>query len=86
MMLSRADDTRVRPDVNYMRNRDTSLAHQIVGDGSTDLLLVSGFVSNLEYAWECPSLARFLSRLAVGKERPVRESGLVGDVDVVFLR
>lgn len=34
------------------------------GGGATDLLLVSGFVSDLEYAWEYPSLARFLSRLA----------------------
>jgi class 3 adenylate cyclase/pimeloyl-ACP methyl ester carboxylesterase len=63
-MLSWADDTRVRPDVYYVRNEDTSLAYQVVGGGSTDLLLVSGFVSNLEYAWEYPSLARFLSRLA----------------------
>ena len=29
-----------------------------------DLLLVSGYVSNLEDAWEYPSLSRFLSRLA----------------------
>jgi len=55
---------RMRPDVSYVRNGDVSLAYQVIGSGSHDLLLVSGFVSNLEYAWEYPSLSRFLSRLA----------------------
>ncbi len=54
----------MNPDVHYARNGDVSLAYQVVGSGSHDLLLVSGFVSNLEYAWEYPSLSRFLSRLA----------------------
>ncbi len=54
----------MKPDVSYVRNGDVSLAYQVVGSGSHDLLLVSGFVSNLEYAWEYPSLSRFLSRLA----------------------
>jgi class 3 adenylate cyclase len=53
-----------KPEVHYARNGEVSLAYQVVGDGPRDLLLVSGFVSNLEYAWEYPSLARFLSRLA----------------------
>ena len=54
----------MRPDVRYVRNGDASLAYQVVGDGPRDLLLVSGFVSNLEEAWRYPSLSRFLSRLA----------------------
>ena len=54
----------MKPEVSYVRNGDVSLAYQVVGGGSHDLLLVSGFVSNLEYAWEYPSLSRFLSRLA----------------------
>ena len=53
-----------KPEVSYVRNSDISLAYQVVGSGSHDLLLVSGFVSNLEYAWEYPSLSRFLSGLA----------------------
>jgi class 3 adenylate cyclase len=54
----------MRPDVRYVRNGDVSLAYQVAGDGPRDLLLVSGFVSNLEEAWRYPSLSRFLSRLA----------------------
>jgi hypothetical protein len=41
-----------------------SLAYQVVGEGPEDLMLVSGFLSNIEYAWLYPSLAGFLARLA----------------------
>jgi class 3 adenylate cyclase len=54
----------VKPDVHYARNRGVALAYQVVGDGPRDILLVSGFLSNIEYAWSYPSLARFLSRIA----------------------
>src|SRR5262249_20406873 len=53
----------VKPDVLYARNGDVSLAYQVVGSGARDLLLVSGYVSNLEYAWDYPSLSRFLTEL-----------------------
>jgi class 3 adenylate cyclase/pimeloyl-ACP methyl ester carboxylesterase len=54
----------MKPDVRYVRTDDVSLAYQVVGSGPRDLLLVSGFVSNLEYAWQYPSLSRFLTRLS----------------------
>jgi pimeloyl-ACP methyl ester carboxylesterase/DNA-binding CsgD family transcriptional regulator len=36
----------------------------VIGDGPTDLVLVPGFVSHVEVAWEEPRLARFFARLA----------------------
>ena len=54
----------MRPDLHYARNGDIALAYQVVGDGPRDVLLVSGYLSNLEYAWMYPSMARFLTRLA----------------------
>jgi len=54
----------VNPDLHYARNGDVALAYQVVGHGPRDVLLVSGFLSNIEYAWMYPSLARFLGRLA----------------------
>ncbi|MBK5332810.1 MAG: adenylate/guanylate cyclase domain-containing protein [Ilumatobacteraceae bacterium] len=54
----------MRPDVHYVRNGDVSLAYQVVGEGPRDLLLVFGFLSNIEYAWIYPSMAAFLTRLA----------------------
>jgi pimeloyl-ACP methyl ester carboxylesterase len=53
-----------KAEVRYARNGDSSLAYRVVGDGRRDLLLVSGFLSNIEYAWMYPSLSSFLERLA----------------------
>jgi class 3 adenylate cyclase/pimeloyl-ACP methyl ester carboxylesterase len=52
------------PDVRYARNGDVSLAYQVTGSAAPDLLLVSGYLSNIEFAWMYPSLAAFLARLA----------------------
>ena len=40
------------------------IAYQVVGEGPLDLVYVPGWVSNVELAWEEPTLARFLNRLA----------------------
>jgi pimeloyl-ACP methyl ester carboxylesterase len=40
------------------------IAYQVVGEGPFDLVLVPGWVSNIEAFWEDPPMARFLGRLA----------------------
>jgi pimeloyl-ACP methyl ester carboxylesterase len=54
----------VQLETQYAKCGPVSIAYQVVGDGPTDLILVPGFVSHVEVAWEEPRLARFLSRLA----------------------
>ena len=54
----------LRPDTRYARSGRVSVAYQVVGEGAIDLVLVPGFVSHVEVAWEEPRLARFLTRLA----------------------
>lgn len=41
-----------------------NIAYQVVGSGPRDIVFVMGWVSHLEYFWNEPSFARFLSRLA----------------------
>jgi len=48
----------------YARSGDLHVAYQVVGDGPFDLVYVPGWVSHVEQAWDEPSLARFLNRLA----------------------
>src|SRR3954469_11719234 len=48
----------------YASIGDLSIAYQVVGDGPIDLILVPGFVSHVEVAWEEPRLAHLLGRLA----------------------
>jgi pimeloyl-ACP methyl ester carboxylesterase len=48
----------------YARSGEVNIAYQVVGEGTLDLVFVSGWVSNLDRMWEEPSYARFLRRLA----------------------
>jgi pimeloyl-ACP methyl ester carboxylesterase len=52
------------PEVHYARSGDVNIAYQVVGSGPRDIVFVMGWVSHLEYFWNEPSFARFLSRLA----------------------
>jgi pimeloyl-ACP methyl ester carboxylesterase/DNA-binding CsgD family transcriptional regulator len=54
----------VLPETRYAKSGTVNVAYQVIGDGPVDLILVPGFVSHLEVAWEHPRLAHFLSRLA----------------------
>jgi len=57
------------PETRYAQSGDVNIAYQVVGRGPLDLVLVPGWVSNIEVFWEEPSLARFLGRLASFVER-----------------
>ena len=53
-----------RPRTLYARSGDISVAYQTLGEASLDIVLVPGWVSHVEWAWEEPGLARMLERLA----------------------
>ena len=52
------------PDTKYAKSGDVSIAYQVLGSGSLDLIYVMGWVSNIEYFWLEPSMNRFLHRLS----------------------
>ena len=52
------------PQTRYAKSGDVNIAYQVVGDGPIDLVLVPGWVSNIDVFWEEPTLARLLTRLA----------------------
>ncbi len=54
----------LQPKTEYARSGDLHIAYQVVGEGPLDLVYVPGWVSHVELAWEEPTLARFLNRLA----------------------
>jgi class 3 adenylate cyclase/pimeloyl-ACP methyl ester carboxylesterase len=64
----RAEDAAMeRPETVFAWNGDIALAYQVLGEGPTDLLYLSGWVSNVELNWDQPLMARFLRGLAVGR-------------------
>jgi class 3 adenylate cyclase/pimeloyl-ACP methyl ester carboxylesterase len=52
------------PATRYVKSDDVHVAYQVLGEGPLDLLLVPGFVSHIEAAWQSPDTAAFLRRLA----------------------
>ena len=52
-------------ETHYARSADgTNIAYRVHGDGPSNLVFVSGFVSHAELLWEEPAIAGFLRRLA----------------------
>jgi pimeloyl-ACP methyl ester carboxylesterase len=53
------------PDTRYAKTADgVHIAYQVVGSGPVDMVIVIGWVTNIEVMWDEPELARFLNRLA----------------------
>jgi class 3 adenylate cyclase len=52
------------PETRYAKSGDINIAYQCIGNGPPDLICVIGWVSNVEYVWEEPTLGNFLRRLA----------------------
>ena len=50
----------MHPVTQYARSGDVHIAYQAFGDGPINLVLVPGFVSNVENYWDQPDFARFL--------------------------
>ncbi len=54
----------MQPVTHYAKSGEIHIAYQKFGDGLIDLVIVPGFVSNVENYWDQPDLARFLTRAA----------------------
>jgi pimeloyl-ACP methyl ester carboxylesterase len=54
----------MQPETRYVASGDVNIAYQVVGEGPRDLIIVPGWLSNIEVFWEEPTLVRFLERLA----------------------
>jgi class 3 adenylate cyclase len=52
------------PETHYVKSGDVNIAYQVVGAGPVDMVLVPGWVSNVECFWDEPRVERFLRALA----------------------
>jgi pimeloyl-ACP methyl ester carboxylesterase/DNA-binding CsgD family transcriptional regulator len=59
-----ADSSWSLPETRYARSGDFSIAFQVFGKGPAELVLVPGFVSNLELSWDWPPLSAFYRAFA----------------------
>jgi pimeloyl-ACP methyl ester carboxylesterase len=56
--------TLMQPITRYAKSGDVHIAYQTFGAGPINVVMVPGFVSNVENYWEQPDFARFLRRLS----------------------
>ena len=52
------------PQTRYAKSGSLDIAYQVIGEGPRDLVLIPGFVSNVEMTWEDSAKARFMRHLA----------------------
>jgi class 3 adenylate cyclase len=52
------------PRTRYAKSGDASIAYQVAGEGSVDLIFLPGWISHVEHMWELPALRRFLEAMA----------------------
>ena len=52
------------PRTRYAHSGDFSVAYQVVGEASLDLVYIPGAISHLDLAWEHPGYVRFMRRLS----------------------
>src|ERR1700752_2406514 len=54
----------MRPVTRYAKSGDVNIAYQVVGEGPFDLVVVPGWISNVDFAWEDPFYGDWVQRLA----------------------
>lgn len=52
------------PKIRYAKSSDVSIAYQVFGAGAVDLVVVPGWVSDIEAFWDEPYFARVFEQLA----------------------
>ena len=52
------------PTIHFAENDSVNIAYQVFGSGSRDLIIIPGWLSNLDIFWEEPRAARFFRALA----------------------
>ena len=53
-----------KPQTRYAQNGDIGIAYQVFGEGDVDLIMVPGWLSNLDLFWQQPRAAKFFLDLA----------------------
>jgi hypothetical protein len=54
----------VTPETRYAHLQGDRIAHQVLGEGSPDLVLTPGSFGHLDIGWEDPGIALFCRTLA----------------------
>jgi class 3 adenylate cyclase/pimeloyl-ACP methyl ester carboxylesterase len=51
------------PEIRYAKSGDVHIAYQVFGNGPENIIIIPGFISHIEHAWDAPDQARWLNHL-----------------------
>lgn len=54
----------IKPPIQYTMDEETCIAYQVFGAGSVDLLLIPGWVSNIDLMWNQPEFVWYINELS----------------------
>jgi class 3 adenylate cyclase/pimeloyl-ACP methyl ester carboxylesterase len=54
----------VTPEIRYAKSGDVHIAYQTFGQGAEDIVIIPGFISHIEHAWDSPDQSRWLNHVA----------------------
>ena len=80
--------TTALPKTRYARSGDCRIAYQVIGNGSIDMVLVPGLISNLDLQWEDAGFSRLMRRLSAFArviQFDKRGTGLSDRIDAQYL-
>jgi len=60
------------PETHFAQNGSVNIAYQVFGEGPRDLIVIPGWLSNLDIFWEEPMAARFFLALSRFSHRQTR--------------
>jgi hypothetical protein len=63
LVVALRETVRALPETRYARSGEVSIACQVTGAGSVDLVYFPGVSQHVELNWENPPVSRFLERL-----------------------
>lgn len=82
--LLQSDQAGQLPATRYAVSGGAHIAYQVSGAGARDLVVVPGFISNVETAWTWPAQASFLRHLGARRRLVVFDKRGTGLSDPVF--
>ena len=62
--MDRTRETVERPRTRYARSGDVNIAYQVMGEGPLDLIVVPGWISNVDMHWEMLGYEAWAQRMA----------------------
>lgn len=53
----------MQPEIRYAHSQDLQIAYQVIGEGTLPLIMVNGWISNVEECWNLPGFSEWVAEI-----------------------